>query len=189
MHIEDAANTKLPSGAYDCIYNIGLLEHFDDPTRLLNEALRLLAPGGLLFMVIVPEGSPWRSFPVRAVMNPAGTARRLSAAAARRVAARLGKDASLGAGSTVAAAAAEMVRTRHDRQRYVEWMNALGAPRARCLPYNPYFSAYSSPALERWLTLPLYRLHLRLVSWLGRAPRLATAGAIASCDLLLFRKP
>ena len=64
-HQADAADTGLPTAAYDCVYNIGLLEHFEDPTPVLAESLRLLAPGGLLFMVIIPEGLPWKSMPIR----------------------------------------------------------------------------------------------------------------------------
>ena len=49
----DARDTRLPAESYDCIYSVGLLEHFEDPKPLLEEAVRLLRPGGLHFAVIV----------------------------------------------------------------------------------------------------------------------------------------
>ena len=53
--VADAVQTGLPSGEFDCIYSIGLLEHFDDPRPLLTETSRLLRPGGLAFHVVVPR--------------------------------------------------------------------------------------------------------------------------------------
>lgn len=53
----DCCNTGLPDASYDCIYNVGLLEHFwEDPRPVLCETVRLLAPGGLLFSIIVQSG-------------------------------------------------------------------------------------------------------------------------------------
>jgi SAM-dependent methyltransferase len=46
----------LPSGSLDIVLLISVLEHVDEPQRLLAEAARLLAPGGVL-LVNVPS---WR---------------------------------------------------------------------------------------------------------------------------------
>jgi SAM-dependent methyltransferase len=182
----DARATGLEPEGYDCIYNIGLLEHFDDPVPVLAESLRLLKPDGLIFMVIVPEGSRWRLPPARAVLNPIGIARRISSAATRRIASGI----SAVRGSPVAGGAhggQGMVRTSHARTDYVRWMRALGQQRFECVPYNPYFSVYRSPALERLVTLPLYRWHLHYKRRRGVYPLLKTR-AVASCDLLTGRK-
>jgi SAM-dependent methyltransferase len=187
--IADARETGLPSGAYDCIYSIGLLEHFSDPVPVLKEALRLLKPQGLLFMVIIPEGSPCRSAPIRLLINPLGTGLRLAAALGRRIDRRLpafdGRPASRGMPATDGG---EMLRTSHTRQQYVAWMRELGEDTAECVPYNPYFSLFRTPALERLVTVPLYRHHLRF--WRGRSsyPRLRARTPAAACDLLVCRK-
>ena len=40
---------------FDCIFSIGLYEHFDNPADVANEQIRCLKPGGILFAYIVPE--------------------------------------------------------------------------------------------------------------------------------------
>jgi SAM-dependent methyltransferase len=182
----DARSTGLPSEAYDCIYNIGLLEHFDDPLPVLTEALRLLKPRGLIFMVIVPAGPRWRLPLVRFALNPGVMAWRLVTAVGRGVAARVRPH------QTVPLEGAngdddDMVRTSHSREQYVRWMRELGHSDVTCVPYNPYFSIYRSRALERAITLPLYRWHLRLRRQAKGYPSLQTH-ATASCDLLMGRK-
>jgi SAM-dependent methyltransferase len=184
IHRADARDTGLPSGAYDCIYSIGLLEHFDDPVPVLKESLRLLRPGGLLFMVIVPAGSSWRSLPIRALLNPIATAVRLAGAAGRRLRARVFTAAQRAHGSERMYDDREMVRTSHEREQYVQWMRQLGQRDIRCVPYNPYFRIYKSPVLERLVTLPLYNRHLRFKRRRGAYPLLAIESSAASCDLL-----
>lgn len=194
LHVADARDTGLPAGRYGCVYNIGLLEHFDDPVPVLQEALRLLQPTGLLFMVIVPERSPWCALPVRLALNPIGTFARLAAAAARRGAARLRRKPSPrepAETSQIAEPALngqEMVRTSYSRADYVRWLRALGQPDATCIPYNPYFGAYRTAALERLITVPVYRTHLALRRRLAPPPLLAAPARAASCDLLLCWK-
>ncbi len=183
----DARATRLESEGYDCIYNIGLLEHFDDPVPVLAESLRLLKPDGLLFMVIVPEGSRWRLPPARAVLNPIGIVRRISSAAVRRITSRIGPPRGSSAPDRGADGEQGMVRTSHSRTDYVRWMRALGQQGFECVPYNPYFSVYRSPALERLVTLPLYRWHLHRKRRRRAYPLLKTR-AVASCDLLVGRK-
>ncbi len=60
----DAANTRFDDAQFNCIYNVGLLEHFQDPKTILREANRLLKPGGLIFMVNVggANHSGWGDF-------------------------------------------------------------------------------------------------------------------------------
>jgi len=49
----DAASTGLPDGEYRCVYSVGLLEHFADPSPILRESARLLQDGGFAFHVII----------------------------------------------------------------------------------------------------------------------------------------
>jgi ubiquinone/menaquinone biosynthesis C-methylase UbiE len=90
--LADARATGLESDSYDCVYSLGLLEHFDDPTPVLAEMLRVLKPGGWLYALVVPERparvkwaayalfAPWR---LAALALPPG-ARRLAKRLLRR---------------------------------------------------------------------------------------------------------
>jgi SAM-dependent methyltransferase len=51
----DAYATGLPDASFDFILSGGLLEHFDDPNRILAEMVRLLKPGGALYAGVVPR--------------------------------------------------------------------------------------------------------------------------------------
>ena len=68
--VANVENTPLPSDSFDCIYNIGLLEHFEDPRPTLMEAFRLLKKDGMIFMPIVPELPAHKSFAHRLFFNP-----------------------------------------------------------------------------------------------------------------------
>ena len=46
MYLENVEKTSLQEASFDCIYNIGLLEHFDDPAPTLQESYRLLKKDG-----------------------------------------------------------------------------------------------------------------------------------------------
>lgn len=53
--LADANATGLPDESFDFILSGGLLEHFDDPKRILAEMMRLLKPGGALYAGVVPR--------------------------------------------------------------------------------------------------------------------------------------
>jgi SAM-dependent methyltransferase len=62
---------------FDAVLVIDVLEHVDDPERLLAEAHRVLAPGGVFHLHVPCEGDPrslWRWLPGQA--GPAGLKRR-----------------------------------------------------------------------------------------------------------------
>ena len=53
--LADANDTGLPDQSFDFILSGGLLEHFDDPKRILAEMVRLLKPGGAIYASVVPR--------------------------------------------------------------------------------------------------------------------------------------
>jgi SAM-dependent methyltransferase len=187
-YLADARDTRLASATFDCIYNIGLLEHFVDPLPVLAESLRLLKPGGYLFMVIVPEGASWRSLPLRVLFNPLTTVGGGMAALGRRLASGISALQPARQHADAALAPRRMVRTAYSRAQYIRWMHDLGEIEVACVPYNPYFSLYRTAFLENLVTLPLYRAHLGLKRKLGSYPLFEVRNPFASCHLLTCRK-
>jgi ubiquinone/menaquinone biosynthesis C-methylase UbiE len=178
MITADAQSTGLPSCSYDCVYSIGLLEHFIDPKPLLLEAFRLLKPGGLLFKVIVPKQSVTRAWLPRLLLNPVG----YSVDSAKYVVKKM-----IGYTSPENKAITT-TRTDYPRSLYAKWMRELGAINVLCIPYNPYRRAYRNEALEKEITMPLYRRHYFRKKRARNYPILQTHRNAAVCDLLICRK-
>jgi SAM-dependent methyltransferase len=181
----DARATGLPAASFDAVYSIGLLEHFEDPRPVLAEALRLLAPGGRLFMVIVPDVPRTRRLLAYTVLRPDNA---LSMAAGLVLPPKVKERVKgiLGLGRPNPETARDFFRTEYTGKDYEAWMRELGAEGARCVPYNPYHWAYRSMLLTRGFQLPLYTAWRALKrGW----PRLQTWASTASCDLLFYRKP
>jgi ubiquinone/menaquinone biosynthesis C-methylase UbiE len=53
--LANATATGLPDNSFDFILSGGLLEHFDEPKRILAEMVRLLKPRGAVYAGIVPR--------------------------------------------------------------------------------------------------------------------------------------
>lgn len=53
---EDARQTSLPAGCADMVISSETLEHIEEPHRLVEEAFRLLEPGGRFLLT-----TPWRN--------------------------------------------------------------------------------------------------------------------------------
>lgn len=49
---EDIFKTSLENESFDVIYSMGLIEHFEDPTRILDKHIELLTNGGILIITI-----------------------------------------------------------------------------------------------------------------------------------------
>jgi SAM-dependent methyltransferase len=56
-----ASGTELPvrTGSVDICYSSNVLEHVADPTRMLDEMVRVTRPGGTVFVSFTPWFSPW----------------------------------------------------------------------------------------------------------------------------------
>lgn len=50
----DVAALEFRDASFDCIFSFGSFEHFADPASALAEAIRVLRPGGLLYLVLGP---------------------------------------------------------------------------------------------------------------------------------------
>ena len=174
----DARTTGLPPASFDCVFNIGLLEHFEDPRPVLVEAMRLLAPGGLLFMVVVPARSDSIKWLARLLLCPW----RLGAHVLGRIARTVGKRNRVDTADVV-------YRTNYTRRDYRNWLVECGASDVACVPYNAYHSVYRTEIFNQYIALPLYRLHHAVLRRLGSSAGLRTFASVAICELLTGRKP
>ena len=174
----NATNTGIPKDSFDCIYSIGLLEHFDDPRPLLVETLRLLRPGGLAFHVVVPTIPERRMLLSYAMFAPWKLPPRRLKDAVKKL---LGRDSGR--------RSHDMTRTEFDVEDYRRWLLELSVVDVTCVPYNAYHLPHGNRTLERLMVVPAYRVHRAWKRRLGRAPWMRTGAALAACVLVAFRKP
>ncbi len=175
----DARATGLESDQYDCVYSLGLLEHFEDPLPVLREMVRLLKPGGWLYALVIPERPASARFLTYGLFAPWRLAPLLLPRRVRRTINR-----AFGRGPSNEPVP---LRTNLGSADYISMLAAEPVADVRCCPYNPYHAVYSSSAAERWLQVPLYRLHHALRKWFVN-PSARTSESIASCLLLTCRK-
>lgn len=172
--VADAESTGLEGDSYDCIYNIGVLEHFEDPRKILAESFRLLKPGGKIFMPIVPDMPYWHSIHCRAAFNPISLFKHVC----KGLLGRLPKQTT------------EMVRTRTDGATYEAYCESVGFRFSQCIPYNPYWRVNANGSfVQRSLALPIYKLHYGLRKRIAKGATLATPNAFSLCLLLTASKP
>lgn len=177
--VADARATGLRSGEYDCVYSLGLLEHFEDPRPVLAEMLRLLKPGGWLYALIVPVRparvkalsyglfAPWRLLPILLPQR----LRQFAKGILRR-----GKTSE-----------PVVLRSEFGGADYIRMLPAEAVSDVICCPYNPYHEVYSNKTAERWILVPAYRLH-RAIRKRFVKPSARTADRLACCYLLTCRK-
>jgi 2-polyprenyl-3-methyl-5-hydroxy-6-metoxy-1,4-benzoquinol methylase len=174
----DATKTGLPSNSFDCIYSIGLLEHFDNPQPLLAETFRLLRPGGLAFHVVVPTIPERRMVVSYALFAPWKLPPRQLKDVTNRLLGRKTKG-----GDT------PMTRTEFGVAEYRHWVDELHAADITCVPYYSYHAPHSIRAVEQYLAVPLYRAHRAVKRQFVSAPWARTWNCLAACVLVAFRKP
>ncbi len=176
--VADARQTGLDTASYDCVYSMGLLEHFDDPAPLLNEILRVLKPGGYLFTVVVPQLPAYVRYTAYGLFAP-------------------WKLASLVVPRPVTAWAKQLLgwpptpempnRTEFHAADYLDVLPADRVTDVFWCYYSPYHEVYRSRLAERLLLLPAYRLHHALRRHFVE-PSARTSGAFAEAFLLTLRK-
>ncbi len=174
MILGNVENTSLESDSYDCIYNIGLLEHFENPAPTLAEAYRLLREGGMIFMPIVPDMPYSKSIFQRIFLNPWSLVKKL-------VKTMIGyKEKATGN--------EEILRTQTDKAAYAKICAEIGYKNIQCIAYNPYWKLYDD---ESWwldnFMLPIYQKHLELTKKEGKLS-LQTSDAFELCYLLVAYK-
>lgn len=173
----DVRDTGLPSESWDCIYNIGLLEHFEDPVPIIKEAYRLLKPNGLLFMVVVPSLPDGTGMSLKMTFNPLGTIYRVLR---RRVVTTLNRPSRK--------RTQNVIRTDYSRRQYLEWAKEFTWD-VDCCYYNPYHRLYKSRWLEKRVNVPIYRWHYTRRRKEGFNPAFQANKDLAQCYLLTATKP
>lgn len=149
IRVADVRNTELKSESYDCVYNIGLLEHFENPVPVLKEAKRLLKKGGMIFMPVVPRYSFWRGWRIRVLLNPLSVLKHF----VKQIFGlrKMGNP--------------DMVRTSNDGDQYIKFLEEAGFEHVSVLPYNPYWKINKDGSWwESYFTLPIYNWHYKVFS-------------------------
>jgi SAM-dependent methyltransferase len=54
LRCEDVFSTTFVPGTFDCVYSVGLIEHFKDPSELVRKHVELLKPGGAA-VILIPD--------------------------------------------------------------------------------------------------------------------------------------
>ncbi|MEM8528904.1 MAG: class I SAM-dependent methyltransferase [Bacteroidota bacterium] len=172
MLLANVEQTGLEEEFFDCIYNIGLLEHFENPAPTLVENYRLLKKDGLIFMPIVPALPFSKSLLARIFFNPISIVKHL-------VKTLLGK--------TKKSASSSILRTTHDREYYVKICEEIGFKEVQCIPYNPYWKVNPDGNFLDKVTLPIYRWHYKTFRQ-GKQLSLRCSAAAELCCLMLATK-
>jgi ubiquinone/menaquinone biosynthesis C-methylase UbiE len=133
--LTDVRQTGLNEETFDCIYNIGLLEHFDQPLDVLRESYRLLRKGGMIFMPVFPDYQSGHSRLLRFFLNPVSLFLKLFRKKNEN----------------------EMIRTVHNRKYYEDLCHQAGFVDIQCCPYNQFPKIIRSGWYERNIILRLYK--------------------------------
>ncbi len=173
----DARRSGLPSNTYDCVFSVGLLEHFDDPTEVLAEALRVLRSGGRIHMIIVPKVPERNKWLMKLLFCPWKLLPR-----------RIKEWLKALIGYATPVEDKPMTRTCLGTAEYLNLMAGLPARDARCVPYNPFHEMYVPNWYLRWWVLPWCRLHQRFKRSFTNGCSLNTLKGLESCLLLTATK-
>lgn len=173
MILADVENTSLPGESYDCIYNIGLLEHFEDPSKTLKESYRLLKKGGIIFMPIIPKLPFSKSLIARILFNPISIVKFW----AKKIIGNKPSDSH----------SSNILRTEYKKEYYRKVCTELGFKEIRCIPYNPYWKINRDGWFESNITLPIYNWHYNFFK-ARKKISLQTISAVEFCYLLIAYK-
>lgn len=173
MITANCEDTKLPAESYDCIYNIGLLEHFEDPAPTLRETYRLLKPGGMVFMPIVPKQPFSYSISARLKYHPISIPKYY-------VKSMLGMNRKKQNDG--------MVRTENGAEEYLKICKEIGFDTLKCIPYNPYWLVNSVNTPNYKKSLNDYIKDYETKKKAANYPILQTRKGIELCLLLYGTK-
>lgn len=171
MLLADVEHTGLNSESFDCIYNIGLLEHFEDPKPALLESFRLLKNDGLIFMPIVPKLPFSRSIIHRIFFNPLSIAK-------HGVKYLMGSNVTADRGVN---------RTSIGKKDYIKFCESIGYRDIKCMSYNPFWKVNHDEHFLQKVVLPIY-------SWIynrymvGKTISFRTTSVFEVCYLLIAKK-
>jgi 2-polyprenyl-3-methyl-5-hydroxy-6-metoxy-1,4-benzoquinol methylase len=172
MILADVEKSGLLYDFYDCIYNIGLLEHFIDPSKTLQEAYNLLKKNGLIFMPIVPELPVSKSLIQRFFFNPISLL---------KIAIKFLLNIKKPNEDT------NMTRTDYDKQSYIKICEKIGYKNVKCIAYNPYWKVNNDGWFENNITFPIYLWHYNTFKK-GKALSFTTHDSFELCYLLIAEK-
>jgi SAM-dependent methyltransferase len=65
VHQRNAWDTRLQSESFDFVYSLRTFMHLHEPEAALHEAVRLLAPGGVAYIKLMPYTAPYGSLDIR----------------------------------------------------------------------------------------------------------------------------
>lgn len=143
IKLENVEQTSLPSSSFDCVYNIGLLEHFEEPEHTLRESFRLLRNGGMIFMPIVPKISFSKSIIYRLVFNPLSIAKHLL-----KKILKINKEEY-----------SNILRTSCDEKFYIDKCQQIGFNKTLCIPYNAYQKVNNDGSFMDKIVFSIYNKH------------------------------
>lgn len=171
MILADVEKSGLPYDSYDCIYNIGLLEHFIDPSKTLQEAYNLLSKKGIIFMPIVPELPLSKSLMHRILFNPISLLK-----IAIKSLLKINKNDT-----------SNMTRTDYDKNFYKEICEKIGYKNVQCISYNPYWKVNNDGWFENNITFPIYLWYYNTYKK-GKKLSFSTNPSFELCYLLIAEK-
>lgn len=145
--LSNVEKTSLESESFDCIYNIGLLEHFEDPSATLKEAYRLLKPGGLIFMPIMPSVPEFKDSHLRLLFNPISQIKLL---AKRIIKGKISDNEE------------NILRSDYNSEYYQNICQKQNYKDIICMYYNPYMLVNDKGFVLDRIVLPLYRTYYSL---------------------------
>ncbi len=90
VHGEDPVRLPFKEAAFDAVLSCGVLEHVEDECGSLAEIARVLRPGGLFFVMMLPNAASWAEFLARRVFRASDHDRLYTMDAVRALLARFG---------------------------------------------------------------------------------------------------